>query len=131
MAVDPIPPQVKDLLGHHFTSVSQVEAALVLIRTPGRWSLGDLARNLVLTEDHVEILLEPLVRTRLLTKVEGGYEFHPAKPSERAAAEELLKLYRTYRVRIMNIVVSETSSQLRDFAESFRLRTTHHEERDR
>lgn len=103
---------------------------MVLMRTSGHRSLHELARDLVLAEDHVELLLEPLVRTRLVKRMDGGYEFHPAKPNDKAAAEELLNLYRTYRVRIMNIVVSESSSELRNFAEAFRLRPTRDDERD-
>ena len=129
MAVDPIPPQVKALLARHFTSVSQVEALMVLMRTRGSRSLEELAHDLVLAKDHVEILLEPLVRTRLVKRTDGGYEFHPSDPKERAVAEELLSLYRTYRVRIMNIVVSESTTELRDFAEAFRLRMVRDEER--
>ena len=130
MGVDPIPPQVKTLLHRHFTSVSQVEALMVLMRSPGHRSLHELSHDLVLAEDHVELLLEPLVRTRLVRRRDGGYEFHPSNPKERAAAEELVSLYRTYRVRIMTIVISESNSELRDFAEAFRLRTARDDEGD-
>lgn len=131
MADDPIPDDVRTLLVRHFESVSELEALLVVVRDPRRWTAPELARALVINEDHAGTLLAALVRMRLVAVVDGAYLFRPAKRRERAAVEELAGLYDRYRLRIMNIVFSKPSEPLREFADAFRLRRDDDEEEER
>ena len=122
MADDPIPDDVRWLVERHFSSVSELEALFVLIRENRPLTPGDVARALVVNDDHAEGLLAALAATPLIAFDGATYTFSPRKQRDRAAAELLAKLYDTYRLRIMNIVFSKPSEPLRDFADAFRIR---------
>jgi hypothetical protein len=119
---DPLPDDVRSLLERHFTSVSELEALLVLIRDCRPWTVKELARALVINEDHAESLMAALIKMRLVASVGPAYIFDPHKKADRAAAEALSALYDKYRLRIMNVIFSKPSEPLREFGEAFRLR---------
>lgn len=111
MATEPIPTDVRRLIERHLTSVSEVEALVLLARRPGKWSVGAVAREFVVTSDHAARLLATLVRARLV-RVEGDlYEFDPDRTQDREAAERLAELYDTYRYRVMQILFSKPNDE--------------------
>ena len=110
------------LLERHFTSVSQLEVLVLLVRNPRWWTVAEVTAELGLNADHVRHLLGSLVRARLVDGREGGYRFRGTKTTRGAAAEDLAHLYDRYRVRLMNIIFAKPSGQIRDFADAFRLR---------
>ena len=128
MTVDPIPEHVNDLLRRHFTSASEIEVLLVLVRDPRPWSQQELARRLVINDDHVVTLLRALVRAGLVVERDGAYLFEPSRRKDRAAVEALERIYDSYRVRIIHIVLSTPVDPLRHFADAFRLRSTEDQE---
>ena len=106
MRHDPIPAGVRRLLDDYFSSVSEVETLVLLVRTGRRWSADEVAREFVLAREHTTLLLDALVRAGLVRHTGAHYEFDPADEEDRAAATELAALYPTYRTRIMNIVLA-------------------------
>lgn len=122
IAGDPIPAHVRRLLERRFGSVSEVEVLVLLVRSPRRWTVRDVAREFVLGEEHTAILLNRLVDTGLIAAGDGGYMFDPASGKDRQSAQDLARLYSTYRIRIMNLLLSKPRNAVWDFAEAFRLR---------
>ena len=99
-----------------------------LVRAERPQTLRELARALVLDEGHIAVVLEPSIRSDLVAVVEDGYAFAPRRRRDRAAALELAALYDRYRVRIINILLTQPDPQLDDFADAFRLRSEPDEE---
>lgn len=128
MTGDPIPEDVNDLLRRHFTSASEIEVLLVLVRDPRPWSQQELARRLVINDDHALTLLRSLVRVGLVVEKEGAYLFRPSRPKDLAAVEALERIYDAYRVRIIHIVLSTPADPLRHFADAFKLRSPEDQE---
>jgi len=122
IAGDPIPVHVRRLLERRFGSVSEVEVLVLLVRSPRPWTVREVAREFVLGEEHTAILLDRLVHTGLIAVGDRGYVFDPAGGKYRQAAMDLADLYPTYRLRIMNLLLSKPRDALWDFAEAFRLR---------
>jgi hypothetical protein len=113
---------VRRLLERRFASVSEVEMLVLLVRRFRPWTVGELAREFVLGEEHTAILLDRLMHAGLITAGEEGYRFDPAGGTDRQAAVDLAKLYPIYRVRIMNLLLTKPRDAMWDFAEAFRLR---------
>jgi hypothetical protein len=77
---------------------------------------------MVLTVEHVDGLLASLVRAGLLEADGKTYLFRPSDQPAKRAAEDLAKIYQTYRLRILNIVFTKPNDRVRDFADAFRFR---------
>lgn len=122
MPDDPIPEDVRRLLSRHFASLSELEVFIVLVREQRTWQAADVARQMVINVDHARLMLEALARTPLVSTDGSGYIFGPKRAKDRAAAERIPALYETYRMRIMDIVLSRPSDQIQDFADAFRVR---------
>ena len=95
---------------------------VLLVRTSRPWTVREVAREFVLGEEHTAILLDRLAHTGLIAVGDRGYIFDPAGGKDRQAALDLANLYPTYRVRIMNLLLSKPRDAVWDFAEAFRLR---------
>lgn len=122
MTDDPIPGDVRRLLSRHFASLSELEVFIVLVRDQRAWSPLDMARRMVIEVQHAQLMLEALARTPLVTTEGTGYLFAPKRSRDREPAERIPALYDTYRMRIMDIVLSRASDQIQDFADAFRVR---------
>lgn len=122
MPDDPIPEEVRRLLSRHFASLSELEVFIVLVRDQRVWAPLEMARRMVINVEHAQLMLGALARTPLVTADGNGYVFAPKRSKDRAAAELIPSLYDTYRMRIMDIVLSRPSDQLQDFADAFRVR---------
>ena len=119
---DPIPVHVRRILDRRFGSVSEVEVLVLLVRSDRPWTVREVAREFVLGEEHTSMLLNRLVQTGLIAAGEEGYSFESARGKDRQAAVDLARLYPTYRIRIMNLLLSKPRDAVWDFAEAFRLR---------
>lgn len=127
---DPIPVHVRRLLDRGFTSVSEVETLVLLVRDPRPWTAREVAEEFVLSEEHALRLLARLAQARLVRLHDGDYQFAPASQKDRVAAEDLAGIYDRYRLRITGIVLSKLSGAARDFADAFRLRPESEEDDD-
>lgn len=122
MPNDPIPDDVRRLLSRHFASLSELELFNVLVREQRSWRAAEVARRMVINVDHAQLMLQALAKTPLVREESGAYEFAPKRAKDREAAERIPSLYETYRLRIMDIVLSRPSDQIQDFADAFRVR---------
>lgn len=102
--------------------MSEVETLVLIVRSGRPWTVAQVAREFVLTEDHAAMLLKTLVDNGLLREGGRGYEFVPARERDRQAAVDLATMYQTYRVRIMNLLLAKPRDALWDLAEASRIR---------
>jgi hypothetical protein len=84
--------------------------------------VAEIAREFVLGEEHTVILLDRLMNAGLITRADRGYRFDPEGATDRQAAVDLARLYPTYRIRIMNLLLSKPPDTVWDSAEAFRSR---------
>ena len=61
----------------------------------------------MLSDEHTAILVVRLVDTGLIAPGDGGFRFDPTSGRDRQAALDLAGLYPTYRIRIMNLLLSK------------------------
>lgn len=92
-----------------------------LVRSPRPWTVGEVAREFVLSDEHTAILVDRLVDTGLIAPGDGGYRFDPSSGRDRQAALDLAGLYPMYRIRVMNLLLSKPPDAVWDSAEAFRL----------
>ena len=104
-----------------------MEVLILLIRERRSWPATEIASHFALNEDHVLLLLDSLVRSRLIVRSDDRYRFSASSAKARDA-EELASLYDRFRLRITNIVFARPSDQVRDFAEAFRIRGPYDED---
>lgn len=123
MPDDPIPEDARRLLSRHFASLSELEVFIVLVREQRPWQAHEIARQMVINVDHARLMLDALARTPLVSSSDNAYAFAPSRARDRKAAERIPSLYETYRLRIMDIVLSRPSDQIQDFADAFRVRS--------
>lgn len=121
---------MRSLLDRRFGSVSEVETLVLLVRSGRPWTVAEVAREFVLAEDHAVMLLDTLVHNGLVRVSDHRYEFAPLRARDRRAAVDLSNIYQTYRVRIMNLLLTKPRDALWDFAEAFRLRPSDEETDD-
>lgn len=109
---DPVPAHVRQLLEGHIDSVSQLELLVLLVREQRPWRSQEIAAVMVLTVEHVDGLLASLARAGLLEGDGKTYLFRPSDQSAKRAAEDLARIYQTYRLRITNIVFTKPNDRV-------------------
>ncbi|MES2745686.1 MAG: hypothetical protein V4655_09665, partial [Bdellovibrionota bacterium] len=105
-------------------SVEQFEI-LLLLRQTHQLDAETINRQLRTSLTSVEKRLEDLARKNLISKQEtGGHISYFYDPPERykAIIDQLVGLYSTHRVAIINLIFSRPQDVLKDFSEAFRLR---------
>lgn len=107
----------------HIDTVSQLEALFLLFQEPEKeWPVKDVSETLRLDPAAVEKHLSGLSASGLLERTKTGYRYRPAKPEFAGFVNELFHLYQTHRTAIIECIYLPAKDQLKDFAESFRLR---------
>lgn len=111
---DPIPQSVHRLVVRRITSISQLEILITLVQDDRWWSLDELVVRMVLTADHIAVLLTELTAAGLVEVDGDRYRFVDNSPADAKAAAELAELYGRYRLRIQNIVYSGAVEHARE-----------------
>lgn len=103
-------------------SVPHLEA-LLLIRNshPRKWKVEDLSKRLYISREGVRILLDDLIRKKLLLVDSADSTYHYAASEERDLVIGLVdQTYRRQVVRVSQLIHSKPSAAVRDFARAFR-----------
>jgi hypothetical protein len=103
-------------------SVPHLEALLLLRKTrPEKWSIQDLSQRLYISREGVRILVDDLIRRKLLMLDSAAGTYYYSAPEERDRLIGLVDdLYRRQLVRISQLIHSKPSAAVRDFARAFR-----------
>lgn len=115
---------IQDFIASCINSVEQLEI-LILLRQKAQLDVETINRELRTSEASVEKRLNDLIRKNLIAILEkDGRAIYAYDPPERliSVIDELVVLYGTHRVAIINAIFSKPSDMLKDFSEAFRLR---------
>lgn len=103
-------------------SVPQLEALLLLSNTrPRKWTIDELSKRLYVKRETVRIILDDLLRKKLLSLDSADSIYYYAAPEEQDRLIRLLdEIYRRQIVRVSQLIHSKPSAAVRDFARAFR-----------
>ena len=121
-------------LAEQIESVLELEVLLLLqARAPQTWTAVELARTLKIDQAWAAELLARFAERRLLSRAPGTppqYAYAPADPPLDETVQAVAHAYATHRVRIIGLIFSKPASNLKSFAEAFRLRREPKESKD-
>jgi predicted ArsR family transcriptional regulator len=112
------------LIAEHIHSVEQLEVLLLMRRTRERdWSADEVARELATSPGSAAFRLEDLAAHGFaVTPVDGRYRYGVEEPGRDRALGELADAFGRRRRRVISLIFSKPSDNIRTFADAFRLR---------
>ncbi len=120
---EPISPALKRFILSCFTSVNQLEVFLLLVASPEKlWTAKSSAIALRMDDRWTEGTLKTLAARKLVRNVSGPevqYHFKFENDPLSKMATELATVYRSHRLRVIDIIFSRRDDALKDFAEAF------------
>ena len=121
-----IAPEVRGFLGDHIDSVLELELLLLLRAEPARgWTGGELAKELKIDPAFAAGQLDKFHAGGLLARTdaaEPAYRYAPQSPPLDAAVASVAAAYASHRVTIIGLIFSKPTSNLKSFADAFRIR---------
>ena len=121
--------EVSNFLADHIESVLELELLLVLRGDAARtWTATDLATQLRIDPAFAAAQLEKFYDRRLLSAERGTdrpdptYRYAPSSAELDAAVAAVAAAYATHRVTVIGLIFSKPTSNLRTFADAFRIR---------
>jgi predicted transcriptional regulator len=125
MTRNQIPPEVREFVRREIKSVFQLEVLLLLHRTRERaWTVMEVSQELgidpeIAGTEILNLTQLGLIRTRDTTPTTYFYE--PEDQTDELVIDNLAILYGKQRVGIFSLILSDSNSRIRRFAEAFRL----------
>ena len=122
---DPLPTEVRQFIAQQIESVAQLEALLLLRRDPQKgWSSDELSRQLYLSDNMCQSMLDDLERRRYVARDADGktFRYAAANPQNDALLGLLAGLYAERRVAVISEIYSNPLTKVKTFADAFRLR---------
>ncbi len=119
-----LPDDIRDFILRRLAAVAELEALLLLWRQPEQaWKTADLAKRLYISEVEVSRILGHLKAQALVAETEGAYRYGCTSQEETGRlVDRLAELYKTHLIPITNLMHSQPSSQIHEFAKAFILR---------
>ena len=124
-----VPAEVTNFLADHIESVLELELLLVLRADAARtWTATDLATQLKIDPVFAAAQLEKFYDRHLLSAEKGtdrpdaAYRYAPASAELDAAVAAVAAAYASHRVTIIGLIFSKPTSNLKTFADAFRIR---------
>lgn len=118
--------QIERFIRDELDSVPQLEALLLFWRqNPREWTADEMARELYASSDVAHNVLSTLVHRGLLAQrlpEPARYRLVLESEERRALLDGLHTMYRNELVRVSNLIHSNASPGLRDFARAFRFK---------
>ena len=121
MTTPSLPGDVTRFLDRYVDSITRLEILLLLFRAGRPWRVGEIARELRTTEDHVATEVDALSRARLVAKTGDDFVI-TNDPGTRAVLTNVASVYATHRVAVTTLVFSKPSESIRGFSDAFRFR---------
>ena len=125
MTRNQVPRDVREFVRQEIKSVFQLEVLLLLHRTRGRaWTVMELSQELGIDPEIAEAQVIRLEELRLLQTEQSipiSYVYGPTDQNDEIIIEKLAVSYAKQRVGIFSLILSESNSRIRRFAEAFRL----------
>ena len=123
MSRNQIPPDVREFVRREIKSVLQLEVLLLLHRTRDRaWTVMEVSQELGIDPEIAEVQILSLLQLGLIqARSTTGYSYDPEDQNEEIIIDNLALSYAKQRVAIFSLILSESNSRIRRFAEAFRL----------
>lgn len=126
MSESGVDPAVVSFLGDHIDSVLELELLLLLRAAPARaWTAADLATELKIDPAFAGEQLAKFSQRGFLARVDGSdpaYRYAPQSTQLDDSVAAVAAAYTTYRVTIIGLIFSKPTSNLKSFADAFRIR---------
>lgn len=120
-----IPPDVREFVRREIKSVFQLEVLLLLHHTRERaWTVTEISQELGIDPEVAETQVVQLEELRLLQTEQSmpiSYVYGPKDQNNEIIIEKLAVSYDKQRVGILSLILSESNTRIRRFAEAFRL----------
>jgi hypothetical protein len=121
--------EVATFLADYIESVLELELLLLLRGEPARtWTAADLANTLKIDPAFAAAQLEKFYDRKLLAgeartdQPGAAYRYAPASAELDATVASVAAAYATHRVSIIGLIFSKPTSNLKTFADAFRIR---------
>lgn len=125
MTRNQIPPDVREFVRREIKSVFQLEVLLLLHRTRERaWTVMEVSQELGIDPEIAEAQILGLMQLGLIqasNTIPISYLYDPGDQNDEKIIENLALSYAKQRVAIFSLILSESNSRIRRFAEAFRL----------
>ncbi len=120
---EPIPDDVRRFVLSNITSVSQLEALLLMRSEAARaWPLSTLAQRLYIAERAAGALLEELCGAAMLVRDADCYLYRPASPEMAATIDALAAAYPRHLIEIARMIHARLDRKAQQFVNAFTLR---------
>jgi DNA-binding IclR family transcriptional regulator len=119
---------LRKLLDTHIESFEKLELLMFLRRAPGAsGTVGEVASAIGLGNDEVRTIAAQLMAAGLVTRSDGSITLAPRSPEDRAALEELGRVYDDDKIVLVKVIAETAMDRLRNlagraFAEAFVIR---------
>lgn len=118
--------QIDRFIKDEIDSVPQLEALLLFWRRfPAEWTCDDLARELYVSSEIAQTILNHLADRHLIFEIPNSgsrYCLHAETPQKTSLFTSLEYIYRHELIRVSKMIHANSSPGLRDFARSFRFK---------
>ena len=129
--------EVSAFLADHIDSVLELEVLLLLRAEAGRaWTAADLASQLKIDAAFAAAQLDKFYDRKLLTgeartdQPGAAYRYAPASAELDATVASVAAAYASHRVSIIGLIFSKPTSNLKTFADAFRIRRDRDKEKE-
>jgi len=126
VAENGIPQSVIAFLAEEIDSVLELEVLLLLRESaPQQLCAQDLANTLKIDATWAKQQMEKFATRGILTRVAGAepcFTYLPSTPGRDAIIKLVADAYATHRVRVVSLIFSKPTSNLKSFADAFRIR---------
>jgi hypothetical protein len=119
-----IPENIRQFVHSSIDSVEQLEVLALLHDNPEKeWTIQALSQELRSTESSVDKRLRDLVDRRVLEPIENSpFFYRPKSPALDELVSELVRYYRLFPFRIMDMIFSRPVNTMQSFADAFRFK---------
>jgi len=118
----PIPEDVRDFILRYIDSVAQLEALLLLRRTPAqKWDVATTAQRLYTSEEEVSDVLARLAADGLLSFTDGVYRYDCQSAELRQVVDRLAETHARHLIPVTNMIHAKPR-RIREFADAFKFR---------
>jgi hypothetical protein len=117
-----IPADVLEFILRHIDSVAQLEALLLMKRSPGeRWTAAGMASRIYTTEAEAARSLARLRADGFLSSTDDHYWYDGKNPDEQETIERLSLTYSRHLIPVTNLIHARTR-RIRQNADVFKFR---------
>lgn len=124
MVGDPLPVDLQKFIARHVESVEKLEILLLIGNSPEKaWSGQEVYQQIQSSPNSVNQKLKDLVAEGLAQReASDRFRFFPKTKELAEQVRAINEAYQTRRIKVIQSIFSESTEELRKFADAFRLK---------